>query len=398
MSHHNSVDENAIVDLRFLIPSRAAGVIIGKGGENVKEIRDKYEIEVSLPDTTGPERVLNINGGLASVMEALESLLEKLQDFMQSNDMDGYNDANKNRNRGRRSKNQRDDDDVPSTGDSQHSGLDLRMLIHQNQAGSVIGRGGEQIKELREKTSLRNLKVYQVCCPHSTERVVQMVGEVPRVIQCVRSVIDKIHAFQMRGNEQIYDARNFDESQALSYGGWLSKGAQRTVQEYGVHALSHLSPGSALPGGHMGPSAFAAFASARANMMNPNVQSSNHGGAMHSHSAAMAAAANPMMMMSMMMPAALPGTENRRGGNSSGYMDRSGVKTVHVSVPNSYMGAIMGKKGVRIRSIREESGADIRVHEPDGADRIIDISGTPSQIAYAQQLLKSCVLLYHEKK
>lgn len=402
MSNSTTVDENAPIDLRFLIPSKAAGVIIGKGGENVTEIRDKYEIKVNIPDSPGPERVLHMSGVLTSVMEALECMLEKLQESMPSSEADIY-DPSRNRNRWRRSRSQRDDEDPGAGDENTPSGVDLRMLIHQSQAGTVIGRGGEQIKELREKSSLRNLKVYQMVCPLSTDRVIQMVGDVQRVIHCVRCVIEKINAFQIRGSEQPYDARNFDEAQALSYGGWLGKAALKAVQEYGIHALTGGNP---IASGHLPPATLAAIASARANIMNHNVPSSNHGAPMHPHPA-MAAAANPMMMMSMMMPATIPGADGQRRGGNPGpmHMDRSGVmpgggmvKTVQVSVPNSYMGSIMGRGGVRIRSIREESGADIRVHGPDGGDRIIDITGNEPQITYAQQLLKSCVLLYHERK
>ncbi|VDQ07502.1 unnamed protein product [Trichobilharzia regenti] len=55
--------------------------------------------------------------------------------------------------------------------------VDLRLLVHQSQAGCVIGRGGYKIKELRE-------------------------GAPPK------------------GSRQNYDARNVDESMSLEYGGW----------------------------------------------------------------------------------------------------------------------------------------------------------------------------------
>lgn len=33
------------------------------------------------------------------------------------------------------------------------NGVDLRMLVHQSQAGCVIGKGGNKIKKLREVLS-----------------------------------------------------------------------------------------------------------------------------------------------------------------------------------------------------------------------------------------------------
>jgi len=43
-------------------------------------------------------------------------------------------------------------------------------LVHQSHAGAIIGRGGSKIKELREQTQCR-FKVFQECCPMSSDRV-----------------------------------------------------------------------------------------------------------------------------------------------------------------------------------------------------------------------------------
>lgn len=53
-------------------------------------------------------------------------------------------------------------------------------------------------------------------------------------------------------------------------------------------------------------------------------------------------------------------------------------------------GAIIGQGGARIRKIRSESGAGITIEEPlpGSIDRIITITGQPSQIKMAQYLLQ----------
>lgn len=59
--------------------------------------------------------------------------------------------------------------------------IELRILIHQSQAGAVIGKGGTKIKELREQTGA-HLKVFKVDLP--TEfydySCVVLVGNVPK--------------------------------------------------------------------------------------------------------------------------------------------------------------------------------------------------------------------------
>ena len=54
-------------------------------------------------------------------------------------------------------------------------------------------------------------------------------------------------------------------------------------------------------------------------------------------------------------------------------------------------GSIIGKAGQRIKQIRHESGASIKIDEPlEGSeDRIITISGTQDQIQNAQYLLQN---------
>ncbi|VDP91632.1 unnamed protein product [Echinostoma caproni] len=139
--------EGPKVELRFLISTKAAGVIIGKGGENIQKIREEMQ-------------------------------------------------------------NNRDE------------GVDLRLLVHQSQAGCIIGRGGYKIKELREQSGLQTLKVYQMLCPNSTDRVIQLVGDVEKVIDCLQSIAELLEGAPPKGSRQNYDARDVDESIASEYGGW----------------------------------------------------------------------------------------------------------------------------------------------------------------------------------
>ncbi|TPP56369.1 Heterogeneous nuclear ribonucleoprotein K [Fasciola gigantica] len=175
--------EGPKVELRFLISTKAAGVIIGKGGENIQKIREEYSVKVMIPDSNGPERVLVLDGDLGSIIEIFQENLERMQ-------------------------NNRDE------------GVDLRLLVHQSQAGCIIGRGGYKIKELREQSGLQTLKVYQMLCPNSTDRVIQLVGDVDKVIDCLQSIAELLEGAPPKGSRQNYDARDVDESIASEYGGW----------------------------------------------------------------------------------------------------------------------------------------------------------------------------------
>ena len=77
-----------------------------------------------------------------------------------------------------------------------HKDLDfdseIKMLVHQSQAGAIIGRAGYKIKELREKTNT-SIKVYSSCCPQSTERVIAVGKKPVDVVNCIGTIIELLH-------------------------------------------------------------------------------------------------------------------------------------------------------------------------------------------------------------
>ncbi|KAF2369092.1 K domain type 1 [Trinorchestia longiramus] len=104
-----------VSDLRLLIQAKTAGSIIGKGGSNISRLRSEYPATITIPDCPGPERVLTVRGDYSIVLKVLEEVLNALAEA------------------------------IPRTDES-----DVRLLVHQSQAGAIIGKGGEKIKELRE--------------------------------------------------------------------------------------------------------------------------------------------------------------------------------------------------------------------------------------------------------
>lgn len=67
----------------------------------------------------------------------------------------------------------------------------MRILVHQSHAGAIIGRGGSKIKELREQTGTQ-MKVFQDCCPNSTDRVVLIAAAQEKIPDAVRTLVDFI--------------------------------------------------------------------------------------------------------------------------------------------------------------------------------------------------------------
>ncbi|KAK8764932.1 hypothetical protein V5799_032460 [Amblyomma americanum] len=177
------------VDVRFLLQSRNAGAIIGKGGANINSLRKEFKASISVPDCPGPERILSIVADLDTLGDILLNIIPKLDDFAQH------------------------------TGQNGGSESEMRLLMHQSHAGCIIGRAGCRIKELRESTGA-NIKVHGSCCPGSTERIVKVTGSPAVVVDCIKQICDIIGVAPIKGLNKPYDPHNFDPEFAQEYGGF----------------------------------------------------------------------------------------------------------------------------------------------------------------------------------
>ncbi|CAF0965337.1 unnamed protein product [Didymodactylos carnosus] len=177
----------AKVDCRFLLQSRDAGCIIGKGGKTIQQLRTTHRTIIQVPDCDAPERVLTVTGDIEQILECIAEILNVI------------------------SENQRVRPDIS----------EIRALIHQSQAGAIIGKGGQRVKEFREKYNL-DVKVYPQCAPGgSTERCISMRGQRDDVMRCLKEVYSILESVPPRGPSRYYDPNNYDGFNVQEYGnGW----------------------------------------------------------------------------------------------------------------------------------------------------------------------------------
>jgi polyribonucleotide nucleotidyltransferase len=62
--------------------------------------------------------------------------------------------------------------------------ITFRMIVPASQCGSLIGKGGSKIKEIREVTGA-SIQVASEMLPNSTERAVTISGSSKAITQCV---------------------------------------------------------------------------------------------------------------------------------------------------------------------------------------------------------------------
>nr|CAD2171223.1 unnamed protein product [Meloidogyne enterolobii] len=309
-------------ELRMLIPSRSAGAVIGRGGEYIKSLRAKYDANINVPDRSTPERVLTIICHQDSIEQCVLEILNKL-----------------------------------SEGEKASRGeVDVKVLVHQSHAGAIIGRGGSKIKELREQTQCR-FKVFQECCPMSSDRVCLITGDSAKLPAAVKILIDFVKDIPFKGPHVPYDSAAYNPQLCHAYGGFEGG-------NMGAPAPPMPPPHFDFP--HHGPP-------------QPGVGYAGFGpgpGGPPTHTPG-----GPPLMGP---PGPYPGGP---GGDQ--------ITTTQVTIPSKLSGTIIGKRGECINRIRNDSGARIEIDtqtDPFGTDeRIITITGTTHQIHMAQFLLQQSV-------
>ncbi|XP_071260016.1 heterogeneous nuclear ribonucleoprotein K-like isoform X4 [Salvelinus alpinus] len=403
-SYKRSRNTEDMVELRILLQSKNAGAVIGKGGKNIKSLRTDFNASVSVPDSSGPERILSIGAEIETVGDILLKIIPTLEEYQQYNGMD--------------------------------FDCELRLLIHQSLAGSIIGVKGAKIKELRENTQT-NIKLFQECCPQSTDRVVLVSGKSERVVECIKIMLDLIAEAPIKGRTQPYDPNFYDET--YDYGGFtvmfeergggVGGGGRRPMGGFhmrggrGGGGFDRMPSGRGGRGGPMpparrdyeemsprrGPPPPHPGRGGRGGSRGRNLPLAppHRGGDDHYSYDSYRGSADDRQNDRRGRPGDRYGDNMGGGGydNSSSwnsyqsggrgsYNDMGGpVITTQVTIPKDLAGSIIGKGGQRIKQIRHESGASIKIDEPlEGSeDRIITISGTQDQIQNAQYLLQNSV-------
>ena len=188
------------MEMRLLVPSRTAGAIIGKGGSNIKDMRETFGAQIKLETENAEERILRVKADIPSCGQIIIKVLTLMSE-------DEKRGGNRGRGRGRGGG--RDS----GRGDQQR----MKLLVHQSQAGGVIGTKGMKIKELREKTGAI-IKVDQDCLPYSTDRAVMVSGSAEVISSCIVLILELLDITPPKGPIQNYDPANgaYDDD---GYGG-----------------------------------------------------------------------------------------------------------------------------------------------------------------------------------
>lgn len=343
--------------LRFLLQSKHAGGIIGKtpmgiqslpsivtGGQTIKRLRSEYNATVSVPDSSTNERVLSVSATQENAISVVKECLPLFHEPPYPN----------NSNQDKQAQNE------------------INFLVHSSQVGGIIGRSGAKIKELQE-TTMAAIKILSNCLPSSTERVVIVGGSEENIISALCKIVDIVQDQPMKGNVAYYDP-NQNEWNEGGFNDYGAPGGGGPRGGPGVRGGGRGGMRGGRGGGGGGGGGGFGFGS-NSGGYGYGRNEGNYGNFNGS-----ADYASPLGF-----------GDGRETGES---------QTNQVTIPNDVAGAIIGKGGERIRNIRQRSGADIKIEDPQPGkqDRVITICGFQDQIQYAQFLMQQSIRQHSHKK
>ncbi|XP_026737088.1 poly(rC)-binding protein 3 isoform X1 [Trichoplusia ni] len=368
-------DSKVTLTIRLIMQGKEVGSIIGKKGEIVKRFREESGAKINISDGSCPERIVTVTGNTSAIFKAFTLICKKFEEWCSQFSEGG--------------------------GGGSRAPITLRLIVPASQCGSLIGKGGSKIKEIRDVTGA-NIQVASEMLPNSTERAVTISGTCDAITQCIYHICCVMLESPPKGATIPYRPKPNVAGPVILAGGqaYTIQGNYAVPAQDGVCApvfpLLEVKPPlvGALPPHHLLPPPLHEH-----HLMGGLAKSPLAGLAalgLGGLGPANAAGLNPAGKQSLTL-AALAGSQLRTS-NQSRNQPATNQQSHEMTVPNELIGCIIGKGGTKIAEIRQISGAMIRIsnceeREGGSTDRTITISGNPDSVALAQYLINMSVEL-----
>ncbi|XP_026162197.1 poly(rC)-binding protein 2 isoform X2 [Mastacembelus armatus] len=302
---------NVTLTIRLLMHGKEVGSIIGKKGESVKKMREESGARINISEGNCPERIITLAGPTTAIFKAFAMIIEKLEEDISSS--------------------------MTNSTATSKPPVTLRIVVPASQCGSLIGKGGCKIKEIRESTGAQ-VQVAGDMLPNSTERAITIAGTPQSIIECVKQICVVMLESPPKGVTIPYRPK---------------------------------------PSGS--PVIFAGGQVHTSFMGEPTCLSS---------SAAISPQLTKLHQLAMQQ-SPFPIAPSNQGFTG---IDASAQTSSHeMTIPNDLIGCIIGRQGAKINEIRQMSGAQIKIANPvDGStDRQVTITGSPASISLAEYLINA---------
>ncbi|XP_072009047.1 poly(rC)-binding protein 3-like isoform X4 [Engystomops pustulosus] len=320
---------NVTLTIRLLMHGKEVGSIIGKKGETVKKMREESGARINISEGSCPERIVTITGPTDAIFKAFSMIALKFEEDINAS--------------------------MTNSTVTSKPPVTLRLVVPASQCGSLIGKGGSKIKEIRESTGAQ-VQVAGDMLPNSTERAVTISGTPDAIIQCVKQICVVMLESPPKGATIPYRPKL--ASGPIIFAGGQVRGKETILASAGNHnvlAQPQPAPAFAIQGQYAIP----------------------HPDLTKLHQLAMQY--TPFTPLGQTTPG-FPGLDSVTSTSSH-----------ELTIPNDLIGCIIGRQGSKINEIRQMSGAQIKIANASegNGERQVKISGSPANINLAQYLINA---------
>ncbi|KAJ3118821.1 hypothetical protein HK100_000532 [Physocladia obscura] len=341
---NEQITTSAPITMRAIISMKEAGMIIGKNGKNVADIRENAFLKkasgarVTVSDNIpgAVERVVTIAGPLDTVAKAFALCATKIVE------------------------------EAPNTiEDVKQRPLQMRILVPNQRMGSIIGKQGAKIKEIQDASGSK-LSACEEILPHSTERIVIVSG----VIDSIH--IATYHIGAVLQEHHVSFLRNIKYNSHFCF-----RFQERSAGTIMYKPLPGLVTGQITRSNVQGAS-MASSASNQRHQQQQLVQQGMYG-----------QMATPYYGVPQMTQAYGGYNMANAAGTMTPMMPQGALTVQQIFIPNEMVGAIIGKGGVKINEIRSQSGCNIKIADavPGATERLITVTGSPEANSMALYML-----------
>ncbi|XP_052605088.1 poly(rC)-binding protein 2 isoform X14 [Peromyscus californicus insignis] len=312
---------NVTLTIRLLMHGKFSslqevGSIIGKKGESVKKMREESGARINISEGNCPERIITLAGPTNAIFKAFAMIIDKLEEDISSS--------------------------MTNSTAASRPPVTLRLVVPASQCGSLIGKGGCKIKEIRESTGAQ-VQVAGDMLPNSTERAITIAGIPQSIIECVKQICVVMLESPPKGVTIPYRPKPSSSPVIFAGGQAYTIQGQYAIPQPDLTKLHQL----AMQQSH--------FPMTHGNTGFSGIESSS------------------------------PEVKGYWAG-----LDASAQTTSHeLTIPNDLIGCIIGRQGAKINEIRQMSGAQIKIANPveGSTDRQVTITGSAASISLAQYLI-----------
>uniref|UniRef100_A0A2K5DC80 K Homology domain-containing protein n=1 Tax=Aotus nancymaae TaxID=37293 RepID=A0A2K5DC80_AOTNA len=272
-----------------------------------------------------PKRIITLTGPTDAIFKAFAMIIDKLEEDINSS--------------------------MTNSTAASRPPVTLRLVVPATQCGSLIGKGGRKIKEIRESTGAQ-VQVAGDMLPNSTKRAITVAGVPQSVTECVQQiclVMLETLSQSPRGRVMTIPYQPMPVSFPVICAGGQDLYAYSIL---GQHTISPLDLAK----------------------LNQVTRQQSHFAMMHGGTG---------------FTGIDSGSPEVKGYWAS--LNASTQITHELTIPNNLIGCIIRRQGTNINEIRQMSGAQIKIANPveGSSGRQVTITGSAASISLAQYLINA---------